>query len=219
MEKTLLEIAKDLGIENAEALTAAQLKKAVAAAQAKLEETNTFKKEAEALGIDLDEYPEADWLKIIQDAKFELEFLADLKKKAEELGITIEGLTPGGIMLAIRKEEERLQEEKAEVQDAVLAALSEYLGIDIKSLDVDGVKAFLAEKETKEASTIEVVSDGKTDKAYKASNGIEYGFSASAPGSFRFMGIVKTQEEWISDHDAMDLMVSGNLSYVKPLKK
>lgn len=186
MDKKPLEIAKKLGIENAESLTPAQLKKAIEAAQGKQESFNELKLKAEGLGIvfpeDITEEDLAAEILATEEAIEAQQLVDEFNKKAHTL---IEG-TIGF---------ERFEELSAE-------DLAEYL----KS------------KMTTEASEIEVVASGKTDKTIKFKD-VEYGFAANAPASFRFMGFVKTQEEWIADKDTMELMVSGNLSYVKPIKK
>lgn len=186
MEKSQIEIAKELGIENAESLTVAQLKKAIDAAKGKLEASNALKLKAKGLGIVFPEnITEEDLLAEISPTEESIEaqrIVDEFNKKARTL---IEGT------IGFERFEELSTEE-----------LVEYLNSKI----------------TDEASEIEVEISGKTDKTFKF-KGIEYGFTATAPASFRFMGFVKTQEQWIADDDAMELMVSGNLSYVKPVKK
>lgn len=187
MGNKLLNIAKELGIENAESLTAAQLNKAISAAQGKIEAFNALKSKAEGLGIvfpeDITEEDLSAEILATEEAIKAQQLVDEFNKKAHVL---IEG-TIGF---------ERFEE-----------------------LTADELAEFLKSKLTTAALEIEVVADGKTDKTVTRKNGIEYGFHPTAPASFRFMGCVKTQEEWIADEDAMDLMISGNLSYVKPIKK
>jgi len=186
MDKKSLEIAKELGIENAESLTAAQLTKAISVAQGKIEAFTALKMKAKDLGIvfpeDITEEDLAAEILATEEAIEAQQLVDEFNKKAHVL---IEG-TIGF---------ERFEELSAE-------DLAEYLKSQM----------------TTDALEIEVVADGKTDKTIKFKD-VEYGFAANAPASFRFMGFVKTQEEWIADKDAMDLMISGNLSYVKPIKK
>jgi len=198
----LKKIALELGIENAESLTAAQLKKAVAAAQAK---------QAEEAKADQDK----------------LDASAELKRVAVALEISTEGLTDEEIKAAIEAEGAKLLEEKqAQLQEEILATLSEYLGVeDIRSLDLETVKTLLAEKETAEASPLEVIvaddetiEEGKTDESYTDSKGREWVFADDAPAGFVCLGIGRTQKEWMEDVDSMELFVEGDLSFLT-LKK
>lgn len=203
MSEDLKNKAIELGIENAEALTPAQLKKAIEAAEAK---------------------------KAISE---------ELKVKAESLGIVVEGKSDAELEAAIGEAQSLADEINLAARQAeMLAFLSEYLGItDIDSLSKDEVKALLDEKEaavaleidtlkedlgkqqTAAAAKIEVVEPkGKTDKSYKASNGKEYVFADDAPAAFRYLGQHRTQEDWITDEDALELMVAGRLTFLT-LKK
>lgn len=197
-----LKLAQELGIENAESLTAAQLKKAIAAAQ---------KAKANADKADQDK----------------LEASAELKRVAVALEISTEGLTDEEIKAAIDAEGAKLLEEKqAQVHEEIMATLSEYLGVeDIRSLDLETVKTLLAEKETNAASPLEVVvadddtiEEGKTDESYTDSKGREWVFADDAPAGFRCLGIERTQAEWMEDADSMELFVEGDLSFLT-LKK
>lgn len=186
MEKSQIEIAKEIGIENAESLTAAQLAKAIKAAKGKLEAFNALKLKAEGLGI------------VFPEDITEEDLLAEISATEEAF------------------EAQRIVDEFNEKAHALIDGTIGYERFE--ELSAEELTEYLESKMTDEASEIEVEVSGKTDKTIKF-KGIDYGFSAAAPASFRFMGFVKTQEEWIADDDAMDLMVSGNLSYVKPIKK
>jgi hypothetical protein len=220
MQKTLLEIAKELGIENAEALTTPQLKKAVESEQKKIAAFDTLKLRAKGLGIEFSEdITEEDLNAEILAAEEVLEaqrLVDEYNEKADALIVATIGFEAFEKLSA-----DEITESQNTVSEFNQKAKSFIEGlIDFGEFETLSVEELIASLKTKpEVSNIEVVLDGKTDKTYKAKNGILYGFSATAPGSFRFMSIVKTQEEWIADDDAMDLMVSGNLSYVKPLKK
>jgi len=202
MSEDLKKIALELGIENAEFLTAAQLKKAVAAAQAKKEED----------------------AKADQD---KLDASANLKLVAEKLEIETEGLSDEEISAAIEAEGAKLLEQKqAQVHEEILAELSAYLGVDdIRSLDLETVKTLLAEKENTETSPFEVIvaddttiEEGKTDESYTDSKGREWVFADDAPAGFRCLGIERTQKEWMKDADSMELFIEGDLSFLT-LKK
>lgn len=184
----LLEKAKTLGIQNAESLTPKQLEKAIAAEEKK--------QAAEALVFE----------------------------KAKLLGLEIEGKTAAELEQTILEAEQLAAEIAKQARDAeLLALLSEYLGIsDIDSLSKEEVVALLEQRKKQEVEGIEVVPvivmEGKTDKAIIASNGLEYVFKDDAPAAFRYLGQHRTQEQWIEDVDAIDLMVAGKLSFLT-LKK
>ena len=188
MSKELVKKAIELGIENAEALTASQLKKAIENAESK----------------------------IAQDA--------EIVAQATALGLEVEGKTVEQLTAEIAE----LQELSTQVNEAsrdaeLLAILSEYLGIsDIDSLSKEEVISLLEAKKADEIAGIEVVAElvqeGRTDEAVKATNGLEYVFADDAPAAFRYLGVHRTQREWIADIDAIDLMVAGKLSFLT-LKK
>ncbi|MBN8565243.1 MAG: hypothetical protein J0M25_00725 [Flavobacteriales bacterium] len=105
---------------------------------------------------------------------------------------------------------------------AKLDAVTTALGLeDASGLTPDELAAKVAEKlqvnQSEEVKAEEPV--GKTDKTFKASNGKTYGFAADAPAAFRYLGKKQTQEKWIADKDAMELMISGNLNFVEQIKK
>lgn len=202
MSEDLKKIALELGIENAESLTAAQLKKAVASAQ-----------KAKEVAVKAD-----------QD---KLDASAELKKVAVALEISTEGLSDEEIKAAIDAEGAKLLEEKqAQVHEEILAELSTYLGVDdVRSLDLETVKTLFAEKETEAASPFEVIvadddtiEEGKTDESYTDSKGREWVFAADAPAGFVCLGIGRTQKEWMEDADSMEFFVDGDLSFLT-LKK
>jgi len=56
----------------------------------------------------------------------------------------------------------------------------------------------------------------KTSFEYR---GVEYVFKKTAPERFNFLKQNRTQQEWLQDEDAMELLVTGNSHFVKPLKK
>ncbi|CAL2105494.1 hypothetical protein T190115A13A_160027 [Tenacibaculum sp. 190524A02b] len=61
-------------------------------------------------------------------------------------------------------------------------------------------------------------SKNSTHESFEDDKGYKYGFSDRTPTSFRFNGIVKTQEEWLKDQDAMEMLVFGNCTYIKKIK-
>ena len=155
----------------------------------------------------------------------------ELVQKAIELGIqNVETLTTPQLKIAIETAEKEVESKQIEAQAAaiaeensakVCAALAEFLGVEnLDSLTPEQLTSILAQKATADAAGVEVIEDeeGKTDKVFKALNGNTYGFKEDAPANFRYLGQLRTQEEWMSDKDAMALMVDGELSFLT-LKK
>jgi hypothetical protein len=144
--------------------------------------------------------------------------------KAETLNIETEGKTAEELQETIQEVEDLQADINNEARNAeIVAYLAAYLGVeDLEALTKAEVEKLLAEKEAKIANGIEVVEEvvleGKTDKAFTASNGKEYVFTEDAPAKFRYLGVLKTQEEWIADGDSVELMIAGRLSFLT-LKK
>lgn len=185
-----LKIAKELGIENAEALNAAQLKKAIGAAQAKAERLNALKTAAVELGIESEGLTEEELttaVGVALDAKLEKDLTEQAAAASEEV-------------LAILSEYLGVE--------------------DIRTISVEEVELLLAEKATAQASELEIVveEEGKTEESFTAQNGKEYVFTPDAPAAFRCLGVAKTQKEWLDDTESMELLVAGNLSFLT-LKK
>lgn len=199
MSKELIEKAQELGIQNAETLTASQLKKAIEAAEKKQANSSL----------------EAD------DAK--QEFSKQLHEKAAALKIDTEGVSDENLEVIVSYIEEFKALANKESREAELSAmLSEFLGVeDVYELSKEEIQTLLAKKETEKAAGLEVVlepvEEGKTDETITV-NGQSYGFAEDAPAAFRYLGQLKTQQEWISDKDAVELMVAGNLAFLT-LKK
>ena len=180
MDKTQIQIAKDLGIENADNLSATQLKKAIEIAQSKKNTLETLKLKATQLGIVFSDDVTEDVLKVLVEDAVKIEDDKSVK---------------------------------------IFALIEATIGFEkFESLSAEDLVEYLKTKQLVTNVDTEVVISKKTDKTITI-NSIEYGFYEKAPESFKFMGVIKTQEEWIEDVEAMNLMVSGNLSYVKPLKK
>lgn len=185
-----LKIALELGIENAEALTASQLKIAIGEAKAKTERLNALKNAAVELGIAHEGLTEEELntaVSIALEAKWKTDLVVQAAAASEEV-------------LAILSEYLGVP--------------------DIRTLSVEDVQLILAEKSTAEALELETVveEEGKTDDSFTAQNGKEYVFTPDAPAAFRCLGVAKTQKEWLEDTDSMELLVAGNLSFLT-LKK
>ena len=185
-----LKIALELGIENAEALTASQLKKSIEGAQAKSERLNAYKVTADVLGIAHEGLSEEELTTAVDsavDAKREKDLAEQTAAASEEV-------------LAILSEYLGVD--------------------DIKTLSVEEVQILLNEKSTAEALELETVleEEGRTEESFTAQNGKEYVFTPDAPAAFRCLGVAKTQKEWLEDTDSMELLVAGNLTFLT-LKK
>ncbi|MBC5840764.1 hypothetical protein H8R23_05045 [Flavobacterium sp. F-380] len=190
MSEDLKKIAQELGIENAESLTAAQLKKAVAAAQFKLNASNAIKAAAVELGVETEGLTE------------------------EELTAAV------GIALDEKLAKDLAEQSAAASEEVLAILSEYLGVDNISDLSVEEVKALLDQKSTDSASEIETVieEEGKTDESFTAENGKEYVFTPDAPAAFRCLGVAKTQKEWLEDTDSMELLVAGNLSFLT-LKK
>jgi hypothetical protein len=225
MSKELKNKAIELGIENAESLTAAQLKIAIAAAEKKLADSDALKGKAVSLGIETEGKTYDELAVEVQEAELKLETSVALREKAKALEIVeaddLTDETLEVVVAYIEKYKAMANEEARETE--VSEMLSEFLGVeDVYALSKEEIKELLAKKEAEKASGLEVVVerviDGKTDESF-AVNGKDYVFTDDAPGTFRYLGQRRTQKEWIADSDALELMVAGKLSFVKPLKK
>ena len=185
-----LKLAQELGIENAESLTAPQLKKAVEAAQAKAERLNALKAAAVELGI------------------------AHEGLSEEELTTAV------GVALDEKLAKDLAEQATAASEEVLAILSEYLGVDDIRTLSVEEVKLLLDEKSTAEASELEVVlvDEGKTEESFKAQNGKEYVFTPDAPAAFRCLGVAKTQKEWLDDTESMELLVAGNLTFLT-LKK
>lgn len=224
MSKELIQKAIELGIENSESLTPPQLKKAIAAAEAKLDASQALKDQAVSLEIDIDGKSDEELSAEIQTVVANLEAYKVLREKAEELGIDHQELTDDNLAIIVQYVEEFKKAANEAARETELSTmLSEFLGVpDIYELSKEEIQSLLDKKKVDEAAGIEVVSVksefGKTNESF-AIDGKDYAFTEDAPGTFRYLGQLRTQKEWSEDKDALELMVAGKLSFVKPLKK
>jgi hypothetical protein len=225
MSKELKNKAIELGIENAESLTVPQLKIAIAAAEKKLAVSAELKEKAVSLGIETEGKTDDELSVEVQETELKQEASITLREKAKEFGIDeADGLSDEDlevIVVYVEKYKAMANEESREAELAEM--LSEFLGVDdVYALSKEEIKALLDKKEADKAAGIEVVVerqlDGKTEESFTV-NGKEFVFADDAPGAFRYLGQHRTQKEWIADGDALELMVAGKLSFVKPLKK
>ena len=99
--------------------------------------------------------------------------------------------------------DEALERQVAEAEELIeLTTKADELGIPYdENTDVSELKAAIKKATAK--------VDSYTDK-----NGQTWVFKANAPKKFRYNGKVATQEEWLKDADAMEMMIAGELSYL-----
>ncbi len=185
MSQELLDKAKSLGV-NAEGLTEAQLKKAIAAAEKLASEA------AEASSL--------------------------LREKAKGFGISTEDKSDVEIAEEITDFEATVEAtKKAFLFSEKLNLLVDFLQIEnFENLSPEELKELLDKKATETANSLEVTEtevDGKTSESFEF-EGKEFVFAEDAPGSFRYFGKLQTQEEWIRDKTAMELMISTKVSYI-----
>ncbi|MEN9907156.1 MAG: hypothetical protein RLZZ540_297 [Bacteroidota bacterium] len=220
MSKELISKAIELGIENAETLTPAQLKKAIDAAEKKLVDTANLKEKAVSLGIITAEKTDAELSEEIEN----LENSKSLREKAVKLGVeNVESLSDENLEIIVAYIEKYKAIANEEAREAELSEmLSEFLGVDdVYYLSKEEIKGLLAKKEVEKAAGIEVVveksEEGKSNESFTV-NSTVYVFADDAPEAFRYLGQRRTQKEWIADSDALELMVAGKLSFLT-LKK
>lgn len=95
---------------------------------------------------------------------------------------------------------------KAEKTEKLLAK-AEGLGIELTGEET------LEELEAKVKAATADVADVYTDK-----NGNKWAFVERTPKKFRFNDVIKSQKEWLKDSEAMEQMIAGGLSWLKPYK-
>lgn len=143
-----------------------------------------------------------------------------LIEKAKSFGIDTEGLTIEQLEAAIKKV---TAEKVAELTVAVTDAKTEFeaLGADASEEDKAAAqdKINLAEQAVADFTGVPLVNKTESVPGVIEINGTFYAFRKTAPARFNFAGANKTQEEWLQDKDAMELLVLGNSSFVKPIKK
>lgn len=208
--------ATELGIQDAGSLTVDQLKTAIKAAEKRLE----LNDKAVKLGI---EKPET----LSEEDLTQLVLVTESTVLASKLDVfatangveNVHDLSPEEIQVAIQKNVNALKE--AIAQDSVkLSALATVFGLgDISELSFEELQASAGAKLASfgTSDTTEEVKEipGRSSATFKSKNGNSYKFDKTAPAAFRYAGVLKTQEDWLKDSAALELMISGNLSYLK----
>lgn len=140
----------------------------------------------------------------------------DLKKKVAQLrkakGDPQEETTPeaGKNPLDTVLEELKLPEEKT----PLIAFDQGAIGIEKEpDLEQSSEEDLLEAEDSLEAEF--PLEDEAPIDSYQDSSGRIYGFTENAPAKFRFNNLVKTQEEWLTDQDAMEQLALGNCSFVE----
>jgi hypothetical protein len=143
-----------------------------------------------------------------------------LIEKAKALGIKTEGLTEPQLKAEIKKVG---AEKFAELTVAVSDAKTEFEALKEDATDADKAlaqeKIDLAEQALADFTGKPLEKKAVSEPGTIELNGSVYAFKKNAPERFNFLGVNRTQEEWLKDKDAMELLISGNSSFVKPLKK
>lgn len=219
-KEQLLVQAKELGIKDAGTLNVEQLKAAIKAVKTR----NELVEKAKSLGV---EFTEETTNEALAALVISAEEWQNLILKAEALGIEFESVkdleNAELVQLILATENSILEDVKAKLIER-LNSLASVLGIENaweltpEELTVkasEKLAALQGTEKTEEAVEVK----GRTDKTYKSKSGKEYRFKEKAPAAFRFLGKLQTQEDWIADEEAMELMVLGNLTYVEQLKK
>jgi hypothetical protein len=139
-----------------------------------------------------------------------------LIEKAKTFGIDTEGLNDTQLKAAIKK---ATAEKVAELTVAVTEAKHEFEGLTeintVKEFNVAQEKIDLAELALSEFTGKPLVSKSEPTDGTIEINGSMYTFKKTTPERFNFLGTNKTQDEWLQDKDAMELLVLCNSSFVK----
>ena len=145
---------------------------------------------------------------------------AQLIVKAESLGINTEGLTVDQLKAAIKNAE---AEKLAELTVAVSDAKQEFEDLPEEATEevvaAAQMNIFLAEKALADYTGIPTAKTPEETPGVIELNGRSYSFKKTAPERFNFLGQNRSQAEWLNDADAMELLIGGNSSYIKLLKK
>lgn len=143
-----------------------------------------------------------------------------LIKLAKTFGIDTEGLTVDQLKAEIKK---ATAEKVAELSVAVTDAKTAFESLPEDASDEDKATAQevidLAEKTLADFTGVQPEKQSEGNANQIEFNGSVYAFRKTAPARFNFLGVNKSQEEWLQDPDAMELLIAGNSSYVKSLKK
>lgn len=156
--------------------------------------------------------------KLLEEAIKKVEDRNLLVSKAESLGIeNAKEVESTDLQTLVLAAENTQLASKLEVCKTALG-LGEDVEVDETTVS-EALKSLVAAAAPAKKESKKDEPKGKTKKTYKRENGSEYGFTDKAPAAFRYLGTHRTQEEWISDKESMEIMISNNLGYVELLKK
>jgi hypothetical protein len=163
-----------------------------------------------------------------------------LIKKAKSLGIDVEGLKLdtnkkleaaikgvvatkiGELQAGVDKAKQAYLDLPEDSDPAIVFAAEKAVETAEKELeDFTGVKIQQSSPAAKTVTTEkpkQKVAKATADGVFEFS-GSNYAFKNSTPGRFNFLGKNQSQEEWLQDPVAMELLITGNSSFVKLLKK
>jgi len=159
----------------------------------------------------------------------------DLIKKAQELGIdnadalTVDQLTQAIKRVKLIKEATSLglefnpEEDTEVIAELVKAAKAEAEAEAKAKAEAEAKAKAEAKKEAgakaeSKAKAGKKKSNGKkADKEliYKHTDGRQFVWDERTPEKFRFNNVIKTKEEWMEDEEAMEMMIEGNLHWLK----
>jgi len=147
---------------------------------------------------------------------------AQLLALAKTFGIDTKGLTTNAqLEAAIAKAKAATQKD---LEEAVANALQAAQDLPITATTEEKEDATEALRKAHEALTLfeetypaETTEEPAPDTIFY--NGREYGFAASAPDRFNFLGQNRSLAEWLADEDAMELLIAGKNSFVTQIKK
>lgn len=209
--------AKELGIKDVESFkNNEEIKTAIKAVEQRLE----LNSKAAKLGIDAPETLSDEELSQLVLVTESTVLASKLDVFATANGVeNVHDLSPEEIQSAIEKNVND-QKELTGQDSAKLSAIASVFGLgDVSGLSVDELQSAAGAKLVSfgtPATTQEVKEvPGRSSASFKSKNGNSYQFDKTAPAAFRYAGVLKTQEEWLKDSAALELMISGNLSYLK----
>lgn len=154
-----------------------------------------------------------------------------LLQEAQTLGIKdVEQMSYNELRSAVATVKKRIKlEQKAQSYgivytdmdlDALEAAVNRAEKIEKLFTKAEGLGIELTGEETLEELEAKV-KEATADVAdvYTAKNGSQWAFAERTPKKFRYNDVIKSQKEWLKDSDAMEEMIAGGLSWLKPYKK
>lgn len=173
-------------------------------------------KKANELGVkDAQSFKEKDLKALVNKLEKEVKIRLDLLEKFKENDIDIDGLESYSTddLITAWKEREQEMLDQDELNQKI-NLLTEYLGFDYQLITLEELRDSLSQKEFVAKEMVQEVVCEKFKAPFKVF-GREYVFCETAPEYFRFADVVKSQQQWVKDKDSMEMMVSGEVSFIK----